>query len=167
VKTEHNADRGGGPHSEDEHWLAPQCEKPHRVLADNMVQHELCFLINVKPHNPTQRMGTLGDAAFSFLSSSLAHKVSTPWQPRAKAVPARPGTPHGGQMNARLQEIRRKVDSGQPLTKEVGVQAGKGPPGHPPAVVVDLGDCRIGGCCSSALSSRHDPCDRLLRRLRR
>lgn len=58
-------------HSENEHWLAPQCEKLHRILVDNMVQHEYCFLVNVKSHNPIQCMDTLGDAAFSFFSSSI------------------------------------------------------------------------------------------------
>jgi endo-1,4-beta-xylanase len=59
-------------HSENEHWLAPQCEKLHKILADNMVQHEYCFFVNVKSHNPTQCMDSLGDAAFSFFSSSMA-----------------------------------------------------------------------------------------------
>jgi enterochelin esterase-like enzyme len=59
-------------HSENEHWLAPQCEKLHRILVDNMIQHEYAFLMNVKGHSPVQCMDTLGDAAFSFFSSSLA-----------------------------------------------------------------------------------------------
>jgi endo-1,4-beta-xylanase len=58
-------------HSENEHWLAPQCEKLHRILAENMVQHEYAFLMNVKGHNPVQCMDTLGDAAFAFFSSSV------------------------------------------------------------------------------------------------
>jgi hypothetical protein len=92
-------------HSESGHWLAPQCEKLHKILVDNMIQHEYCFLVNVKSHNPTQCMDTLGDAAFSFFSSSLAHK------PVAQAA-------GGGSMNPRMQEIRRKMQSGQPLTDE-------------------------------------------------
>ena len=58
-------------HSENEHWLAPQCEKLHRILVDKMIQHEYAFLANVKGHNPIQSMDTLGDAAFSFFSSSV------------------------------------------------------------------------------------------------
>jgi enterochelin esterase-like enzyme len=58
-------------HSENEHWLAPQCEKLHKILVDNMIQHEYCFFVNVKSHNPIQCMDTLGDAAFSFFSSSV------------------------------------------------------------------------------------------------
>ena len=65
-------------HSENEHWLAPQCEKLHRILVENMVQHEYCFLVNVKAHNPVQCMDTLGDAAFSFFSSSVL--TQTPGQ---------------------------------------------------------------------------------------
>ena len=61
-------------HSENEHWLAPQCEKLHRILADNMIQHEYAFLMNVKGHNPIQCMDTLGDAAFSFFSSSILRR---------------------------------------------------------------------------------------------
>ncbi len=63
-------------HSENEHWLAPQCEKMHKILADNMIQHDYCFFTNVKSHNPTQCMDTLGDAAFSFFSSSLVRKTN-------------------------------------------------------------------------------------------
>ncbi len=58
-------------HWENEYWLAPQCEKLHKILVDNLVQHEYCFLVNVKGHNPTQCMDTLGDAAFSFFTSSV------------------------------------------------------------------------------------------------
>lgn len=58
-------------HSENEHWLAPQCEKLHKILADHMVQHEYCFFVNVKSHNPIQCMDSLGDAAFAFFSSSI------------------------------------------------------------------------------------------------
>src|SRR5579872_2237934 len=58
-------------HSESGHWLAPQCEKLHRILVDNMIQHEYCLLLNVKAHNPNWCMDTLGDAAFSFFSSSV------------------------------------------------------------------------------------------------
>jgi endo-1,4-beta-xylanase len=58
-------------HDENEHWLAPQCEKLHRILVENMIQHEYCYLVNVKAHNPVWCMDTLGDAAFSFFSSAV------------------------------------------------------------------------------------------------
>ncbi len=58
-------------HDESGHWLAPQCEKLHKILAEHMVQHEYCLLLNVKAHNPVWCMDTLGDAAFSFFSSSV------------------------------------------------------------------------------------------------
>ena len=58
-------------HWENEYWLAPQCEKLHKILVDNLIQHEYCFLVNVKGHSPAQCMDTLGDAAFSFFTSSV------------------------------------------------------------------------------------------------
>ena len=58
-------------HDENDHVLAPQCEKLHKILVDHMVQHEYCYLVNVKSHNPVQCMDTLGDAAFAFFSSSV------------------------------------------------------------------------------------------------
>jgi len=58
-------------HSENEHWLLPQCEKLHQVLIENSVQHEFCVLSNVKGHSPTGCTDSLGDAAFSFFSSSM------------------------------------------------------------------------------------------------
>lgn len=57
-----------------DHWLAAQCEKLHKILVDNMIQHEYCFLVNVKSHSPTLCMDTLGDEAFSFFSSSVLHQ---------------------------------------------------------------------------------------------
>jgi enterochelin esterase-like enzyme len=58
-------------HSEDEHWLLPQCEKLHQVLMQHAVPHEFCVFTNVKRHNPAECLDTLGDAAFSFFSSSI------------------------------------------------------------------------------------------------
>lgn len=58
-------------HSESEHWLLPQCEKLHQVLMQNGVAHEFCVFTNVKSHNPAGCLNTLGDAAFSFFSSSI------------------------------------------------------------------------------------------------
>ncbi|MDO8544113.1 MAG: hypothetical protein Q7S40_27035 [Opitutaceae bacterium] len=59
-------------HSEDEHWLVPQCGKLHQILMRNQVPHEFCVFTNVKGHSPNACMDSLGDAAFSFFSSSLA-----------------------------------------------------------------------------------------------
>lgn len=79
-------------HSENEHWLAPQCEKLHKILVDNMIQHEYCFLVNVKSHNPIQCMDTLGDAAFSFFSSVMVHKPGQQPGGMRPRVPGQPGT---------------------------------------------------------------------------
>jgi enterochelin esterase-like enzyme/acetyl esterase/lipase len=59
-------------HSEDEYWLAPRCEELHRLLVQHKIPHEFYFLTNVKAHNRAQCLDTMGDAAFSFFSSSLA-----------------------------------------------------------------------------------------------
>jgi enterochelin esterase-like enzyme len=58
-------------HSEAEHWLLPQCEKLHQLLMQNAIPHEFCVFTNVKSHNPVGCLDTLGDAAFSFFSSSI------------------------------------------------------------------------------------------------
>ena len=58
-------------HSENEHWLVPQCEKLHQILLKNSVQHEFCVFTNVKGHSPNGCTDSLGDAAYSFFSSSL------------------------------------------------------------------------------------------------
>ena len=54
-----------------EHWLVPQCEKLHQTLRRNQVPHEFGFFTNVKGHSPKGCLDSLGDAAFSFFSSSL------------------------------------------------------------------------------------------------
>ena len=61
-------------HSEEEHWLVPQCEKLHQILLRNSVPHEFCVFTNVKGHSPNGCMDSLGDAAFSFFSSSLRRR---------------------------------------------------------------------------------------------
>jgi endo-1,4-beta-xylanase len=58
-------------HSEDEHWLMPQCEKLHQILLQQEIPHEFCVFANVKGHSPNGCLDSLGDAAFSFFSSSL------------------------------------------------------------------------------------------------
>src|SRR5580704_10153712 len=52
-------------------WQSGRCEELHQVLVEHMIQHEYCFLANVKTHNRVLVMDTLGDAEFSFFSSSL------------------------------------------------------------------------------------------------
>ena len=64
-------------HSEDEHWLVPQCEKLHQVLLKNSVPHEFCVFTNVKGHSPNGCTDSLGDAAFSLFSSSLQRAQPT------------------------------------------------------------------------------------------
>jgi enterochelin esterase-like enzyme len=76
-------------HWENEYWLAPQCEKLHKILVDNLIQHEYCFLVNVKSHSPVQCMDTLGDAAFSFFSSSVLTQKPGGMRPTAPARTAR------------------------------------------------------------------------------
>ncbi len=92
-------------HSENEYWLAPQCEKLHKILAENKIQHEYCFFVNVKSHNPTQCMDSLGDAAFSFFSSAMSHPFAAAGQ-------------GNGQTSSKMRQLRQKMESGQKLTDE-------------------------------------------------
>ena len=52
-------------------WNSSQCEALHRVLMEHLVQHEFCFMANVKTHNRVLVMDSVGDAEFTFFSSSL------------------------------------------------------------------------------------------------
>jgi len=76
-------------HWENENWLWPQCEKLHQVLLRNMIPHEFYFLTNVKGHNRSQCLNTMGDGAFAFFSSSLVRPQSSP--PAAPRTGAAPG----------------------------------------------------------------------------
>ncbi len=79
-------------HWEEEQWLWPQCEKLHKLLVEHMIPHEYYFLMNVKGHNRTQCLNTMGDGAFAFFSSSLARgQTASPVAPRASSVPLRDG----------------------------------------------------------------------------
>jgi dienelactone hydrolase/S-formylglutathione hydrolase FrmB len=82
-------------HYEDQQWLWPQCEKLHQVLLKNMVPHEFFFLMNVKGHNRTQCLNTMGDAAFTFFSSSILHQAEGQG-PATPAKKPRPRTPAAG-----------------------------------------------------------------------
>ena len=73
-------------HYENEQWLWPQCEKLHQVLLKNMVQHEFYFLTNVKGHNRSQCLDTMGDSAFDFFSSALLVKPKMPARAAARAT---------------------------------------------------------------------------------
>ena len=82
---------------------------------DNMIQHEYCFLVNVKSHSPTGCMDTLGDAAFSFFSSSLARKAEcvraagARWTEECSRECRTPGDPpQGGSRSAAHR--RREAD---------------------------------------------------------
>ena len=81
-------------HDIDQHWLPIQCEKLHKILVDNLIQHEYCYLVNVKSHNPIQCMDSLGDAAFAFFSSSVMTTKYSPAGPGPRAprpkMPKRP-----------------------------------------------------------------------------
>ena len=79
-------------HDENEHWNWPQCEKLHKILVEHMIQHEFCFFTNVKSHSPVGCMDSLGDAAFSFFSSSGMHAtVPKPAGGKGAGKAKRPG----------------------------------------------------------------------------
>jgi endo-1,4-beta-xylanase len=59
-------------HIENQHWLAPQCEKLHQVLMEQTIPHQLLYLCNVKSHSPEEVADTLGDAGLMFFGSSFA-----------------------------------------------------------------------------------------------
>jgi dipeptidyl aminopeptidase/acylaminoacyl peptidase len=84
-------------HYEDQQWLWPQCEKLHQVLLKHMVQHEFYFLTNVKGHNRQQCLDTMGDAAFTFFSSSLLRKgaFTTPIQRTPPGMAMKPAPQQG------------------------------------------------------------------------
>jgi endo-1,4-beta-xylanase len=84
-------------HWENEQWLWPQCEKLHQTLVKNLVQHEFYFLTNVKGHNRSQCLSTMGDAAFTFFSSSLLRPSANPPARNAPApAPPRAAQPAAG-----------------------------------------------------------------------
>ncbi len=56
-------------HEEDEHWLAPQCQKLHNLLMQNRIAHAFYYLSNVKSHNRAQVLDSLGPCAFDFFTS--------------------------------------------------------------------------------------------------
>jgi esterase/lipase superfamily enzyme len=58
-------------HVEDEDWLAPQCEKLHKVLVERTIPHQFLYLSNVKSHSRGQVLDTLGDAGLLFFGSSF------------------------------------------------------------------------------------------------
>jgi endo-1,4-beta-xylanase len=68
-------------HIENENWLAPQCEKLHRVLMDHTIPHQFLYLSNVKSHNRGQVTKTLGDAGLLFFGVSFPQ---VPTEPAAK-----------------------------------------------------------------------------------
>jgi enterochelin esterase-like enzyme len=65
-------------HIENENWLAPQCEKLHKVLMDHTIPHQFLYLSNVKSHNAGQVTETLGDAGLMFFGSSFARLKDDP-----------------------------------------------------------------------------------------
>ena len=64
-------------HSEDEHWLVPQCEKLHQILLQNAVPHEFCVFTNVKGHSPTGCMDTSGRCGL-FVLQFVPPQVESP-----------------------------------------------------------------------------------------
>jgi endo-1,4-beta-xylanase len=65
-------------HVEDENWLAPQCEKLHRLLMEHMIPHQFLFLSNVKSHNRAQVLDTMGDAGLLFFSGAFQRLQTEP-----------------------------------------------------------------------------------------
>src|SRR5204863_7048721 len=57
-------------HMEEEQWLWPQCEKLYKALVDHSVQHEFYFLTNVKSHNRSQCLNTMGAGALAFFPAA-------------------------------------------------------------------------------------------------
>jgi endo-1,4-beta-xylanase len=58
-------------HIESDNWLAPQCQKLHHVLMEHTIPHQFLYLSNVKTHDQSKVMDTLGDAGLMFFSSSF------------------------------------------------------------------------------------------------
>jgi endo-1,4-beta-xylanase len=58
-------------HVENENWLAPQCERLHKLLMEHSIPHHFLYLSNVKSHNRGQVLETLGDAGLMFYSSAF------------------------------------------------------------------------------------------------
>jgi endo-1,4-beta-xylanase len=58
-------------HVEDENWLAPQCEKLHRLLMEHTIPHQFFYLSNVKSHNRGQVLDSLGDSGLLFFGSAF------------------------------------------------------------------------------------------------
>jgi endo-1,4-beta-xylanase len=130
-------------HSENEHWLAPQCEKLHKILADNMVQHEYCLLLNVKAHNPAWCMDTLGYAALSFFSSSVMRQKpgqqpgatnrggGTPKPPESAKQPIAPPLAEDGWEQLPDGTLGWETEfhgvDGLPITAYIRKPAGQGP----------------------------------------
>ena len=69
-------------HWKNQEWLWPQCEKPHQLMVKHLIQHEFYFLTNVKGHNRTQCLNTMGDSAFTFFSSALVNRANAPGPPQ-------------------------------------------------------------------------------------
>jgi endo-1,4-beta-xylanase len=65
-------------HIEDQNWLAPQCEKLHKVLMEHTIPHQFLYLSNVKSHNRGQVAQTLGDAGLMFFGSSFGRLQNDP-----------------------------------------------------------------------------------------
>ncbi len=59
-------------HIEEDNWLAPQCEKLHRLLMEHTIAHEFHFLSNVKSHNRAQVLDTMGDAGLAFYGTAFS-----------------------------------------------------------------------------------------------
>jgi enterochelin esterase-like enzyme len=71
-------------HEEDQHWLAPQCQKLHILMMELMIPHAFYYLPNVKWHSYGEVLDSLGDSAFDFFTTNM------------NRYPPRPAPPAGG-----------------------------------------------------------------------
>ncbi|MCX7014105.1 MAG: alpha/beta hydrolase-fold protein, partial [Candidatus Sumerlaeota bacterium] len=85
-------------HTESENWLAPQCEKLHGVMVQQMIPHQFDFLVNVKSHSRGQVMDTLGDSGLAWFSSGFDWVQSVKSHPGS--APARMSMPAAGRAQA-------------------------------------------------------------------
>jgi enterochelin esterase-like enzyme/dienelactone hydrolase len=58
-------------HEENEHWLAPQCQKLHNLMFDLRIPHAFYYLANVKSHNRGEVLESLGVSAYDFFTTHM------------------------------------------------------------------------------------------------
>jgi enterochelin esterase-like enzyme/dienelactone hydrolase len=109
-------------HAENESWLVPRCDELHQLLMKHGIAHTFHCLTNVKAHNPSQVLDTLGDAGSMFFSSGFAFLKRQPGTQPREAPAVKPA--------AVPQPAAAKVDTSKltPLT-DLGTKQYQGFPG--------------------------------------